>query len=46
MVSIPAGWLFAFPMKMGVLGMWWGITLGLTTAALTLGWRVWRKTAI
>ncbi len=43
-VSIPAGWLLAFPMKMGVLGMWWGITLGLTTAALALGLRVWRKT--
>ena len=46
MVSIPAGWLLTFPFEMGVIGMWWGINLGLTTAALTLGWRVWRKTTI
>jgi MATE family multidrug resistance protein len=43
-VSIPAGWFFAFPLGQGVTGMWWGITLGLTTSAVTLGTRVWRKT--
>ena len=43
-VSIPAGWCFTFPLGMGVIGMWWGITLGLTTTALALGVRIWRKT--
>ncbi len=44
-VSIPAGWFLAFPRGLGVIGVWWGITLGLTITALTLGVRVWRKTA-
>lgn len=43
-ISIPAGWYFTFPLGMGVIGMWWGITLGLTTSAIALGLRVWRKT--
>ncbi len=45
-VSIPVGWFLAFPCGRGVIGVWWGITLGLTITALTLGVRVWRKTAI
>jgi MATE family multidrug resistance protein len=44
-IAIPVGWLLAFRAGMGVAGMWWGITLGLTTTALALGVRVWRKTA-
>ena len=44
-IAIPVGWLLAFPAGMGVAGMWWGITLGLTTTALALGVRVWKKTA-
>lgn len=43
-ISIPIGWFLAFPARMGVAGMWWGITLGLTTTALALGVRIWRKT--
>jgi MATE family multidrug resistance protein len=43
-LSIPAGWFFSFPLGMGVIGMWWGITLGLTTTAIALGTRAWRKT--
>ena len=44
-ISIPVGWLLAFPMRLGVAGMWWGITLGLTTSAFALGVRIWRKSA-
>lgn len=44
-IAIPAGWLLAFRANLGVAGMWWGITLGLTTIAVALGVRVWRKTA-
>jgi MATE family multidrug resistance protein len=44
-ISIPVGWLLAFPFGFGVLGMWWGITLGLTISALALGTRIWAKTA-
>ena len=45
-IAIPVGWFLAFRAGMGVAGMWWGITLGLTTTALALGVRVWRKTAL
>jgi MATE family multidrug resistance protein len=44
-VSIPLGWVLAYPLKLGVTGMWWGITLGLTITAVLLGRRIWRKTA-
>ncbi|MGI8891090.1 MAG: MATE family efflux transporter [Chthoniobacterales bacterium] len=45
-IAIPAGWWLAFRAGLGVAGMWWGITLGLTTTALALGIRVWRRTAM
>ncbi len=44
-ISIPLGWLLAKPLGMGVTGMWWGITAGLTITAVLLGLRAWRKTA-
>lgn len=44
-VSIPLGWVFAYPLAMGVTGMWWGITVGLTITAVMLGRRIWKKTA-
>ncbi len=44
-VSIPLGWALAYPLGLGVTGMWWGITLGLTITAVLLGRRIWRKTA-
>ena len=43
-VSIPIGWWFTFRLNLGVAGMWWGITIGLTVTAITLGWRIWRMT--
>ncbi len=44
LIAIPVGWLLAFRTNLGVTGMWWGLTLGLTITALLLGVRVWRKT--
>lgn len=44
-IAIPVGWFLTFRAGMGVAGMWWGITFGLTTVALALGMRVWRETA-
>lgn len=43
-VSIPLGWVLAVKLGMGVTGMWWGITLGLTITAVMLGSRAWIKT--
>ncbi|HEY3661995.1 MAG TPA: MATE family efflux transporter [Chthoniobacterales bacterium] len=44
-ISIPLGWFLAFPLRLGVAGMWWGLTAGLTITAIALGRRIWRKTA-
>ncbi|MEP4077839.1 MATE family efflux transporter [Haloferula sp.] len=44
--TVPFGWYLAIPRGMGVNGMWWGLTTGLTLAAIALGVRVWRKTGI
>jgi len=44
-ISIPLGWVLAFSFGLGVVGMWLGITAGLTMTAIALVWRVWRKTA-
>jgi MATE family multidrug resistance protein len=43
-VSIPLGWVLAHPLGLGVTGMWWGITVGLTMTAILLGRRIWVKT--
>lgn len=43
-VSIPLGWVLAHPLGLGVTGMWWGITAGLTITCILLGRRIWRKT--
>lgn len=44
-LAIPGGWVAAFPMGMGVYGIWWGITLGLWATAIVLGWRLWQKSS-
>lgn len=44
-ISIPLGWVFAYPAGLGVTGMWWGITVGLTITAVLLGRRAWRRTS-
>ena len=41
-VGMPLGLLFAFPMHMGAVGMWWGLALGLSPAAVALLWQ-WRR---
>ncbi len=43
--GIPLGCLLAFPGGHGAVGIWWGLTTGLTLNALLLGRRVWRLTA-
>ncbi len=45
LVALPMGWFLTFRGGMGVVGMWWGITLGLSLTALALGVRLWLKSS-
>ena len=38
-IGLPAGWLLAFPLGYGGYGIWSGLVIGLTLAALSLGSR-------
>lgn len=38
-IGLPAGWLLAFPLGNGGTGIWTGLVIGLTMAAVTLLWR-------
>jgi MATE family multidrug resistance protein len=39
LVGLPSSYIFAFTLKMGVQGVWYGLSLGLTLAAVLLFWR-------
>ena len=41
-IGMPLGLLFAFTMHLGAVGMWWGLSAGLSLAALALLWQ-WRR---
>ena len=43
-ITIPASYLFAFKLGMGVEGLWWGLTVGLSLAATIMGARFFYKT--
>ncbi|WGW05682.1 MATE family efflux transporter [Tropicibacter oceani] len=40
-VGMPAAWAFGIAWGMGGVGVWLGLTLGLTVAAVLLAWRFW-----
>lgn len=42
-ISLPASYLFAFPLGLGLPGVWMGFPFGLTSAGLMLWWRFRRK---
>ena len=42
LVGLPTAYLFGFVLDMGGVGVWFGLVVGLGTAALTLAWRFWR----
>jgi MATE family multidrug resistance protein len=43
LLGLPAGWLLAFRLGMGLQGLWWGLTLGLLTVATLLTLRIHRR---
>jgi MATE family multidrug resistance protein len=42
-IGIGGGYVLAFPLEMGVTGIWWGLCLGLITSSILLTWRFERK---
>ncbi len=36
-IGLPLAWLLAFPAKLGVVGIWWGLAAGLGVVAILLG---------
>jgi MATE family multidrug resistance protein len=41
-VGFPVAWTLGFPAGWGAVGVWWGLALGLATAAVVLNSRFWR----
>ena len=41
-VGMPVAWGLAFPLGVGPAGLWLGLCVGLTLAAVLLMWRFWR----
>jgi MATE family, multidrug efflux pump len=39
-VGFSGGWLLAFPLGYGAVGLWWGLALGLAVVAVLLTWRL------
>lgn len=44
LIGAPAAWALGFPLGLGATGVWLGLVAGLTTAALLLTTRFWRRT--
>jgi MATE family, multidrug efflux pump len=45
LVGLPLALLLGFGLKLGVVGIWWGLCAGLTAVALALFWRFERQSA-
>jgi len=43
LIGIPTSYLLAFPAGLGGVGLWLGLVVGLTVAAVLLMWRFWRR---
>ncbi|HEX8825372.1 MAG TPA: MATE family efflux transporter [Archangium sp.] len=44
-VGLPVALLLGFGLKLGVVGIWWGLCVGLTAVALALFWRFQRQSS-
>lgn len=45
LVGIPSGYFLAHHRQLGPTGIWWGLAIGLTMAAIPLSRRIWKKTS-
>ena len=41
-IGFVGGWLLAFPLGYGAIGLWWGLAIGLAVVAILLGTRLFR----
>jgi len=39
LVGFPLALILAFPMKLGAIGLWWGLLFGLAVVSVLLFWR-------
>lgn len=46
LVGVPSGYSAGFHLNWGGVGLWWGLAVGLITAAVALTWRFHRLTAV
>ncbi|WP_395004080.1 MATE family efflux transporter [Cypionkella sp.] len=42
-IGIPCAYLLAFPLGLGGIGLWLGLVIGLSFAAVTMMWRFWSR---
>ena len=42
-IGMPAGYFLGFTLGLGGGGLWLGLVIGLTVAAVTMMWRFWRR---
>lgn len=42
-IGMPAGYVLGFPLGWGGGGLWLGLVIGLTVAAISMMWRFWRR---
>ncbi len=42
-IGIPCGYVLAFPLGYGAVGLWLGLVIGLTVAAVLLMTRFWMR---
>jgi MATE family multidrug resistance protein len=41
LLALPVGYFFGFKLNLGLIGIWWGLLIGLSTAAVLLASRFW-----
>jgi len=42
-IGMPAGYILGFSLGLGGGGLWLGLVIGLTFAAVAMMWRFWRR---
>jgi len=43
LIGLPAGYVLAFPLGFGGVGLWLGLVIGLAAAAIMMLWRFWAR---